>query len=237
MDMPSQLSNLPAQFDPSPFFSSTSALFCAMETSQPLSCQSLAHSFPCNGGWGCIQLPNFQNSVHSSKLRMLDALLFLTLTKLPGCGVTLSQIGALTYHPNPQTSHLLFSINSAISALKTHAVRAQSAPHPPTAASRMFSSGPVLPLHPPLRHFIHDLQLKTYNSPRPAQFGGCFSPRTKRRLFPMKTQKQSKPASPGKPSLQAEHIRNGLGPQTKAIHGGEAVRHGVNGPVVTEIVR
>jgi len=61
--MPSQLSNLPAQFDPSPFFSSTSALFCAMETSQPLSCQSLAHSFPCNGGWGCIataQLPEFR---------------------------------------------------------------------------------------------------------------------------------------------------------------------------------
>ena len=33
-------------------FSSSSALFCAMEPSQPLSHQSLPHSFPCNGGWG-----------------------------------------------------------------------------------------------------------------------------------------------------------------------------------------
>ncbi len=28
-----------------------------------------------------------------------------------------------------------------------------------------------------------------------------------------------------------------FGPQTKAIHGGEPVRHGVNGPIVTEIIR
>ena len=27
-----------------------------------------------------------------------------------------------------------------------------------------------------------------------------------------------------------------LGPQTQAIHGGEANRHGVNGPIVTEVV-
>src|SRR5438094_8686743 len=47
----------------------------------------------------------------------------------------------------------------------------------------------------------------------------------------MKTEKQSKPVT------QAEHSQNGLGPQTKAIHGGEAERHGVNGPVVTEIIR
>jgi len=28
-----------------------------------------------------------------------------------------------------------------------------------------------------------------------------------------------------------------LGPQTRAIHGGEPPRHGVNGPIVTEIIR
>ena len=28
-----------------------------------------------------------------------------------------------------------------------------------------------------------------------------------------------------------------LGPQTQAIHGGEPNRHGVNGPIVTEIIR
>ena len=81
--------------------------------------------------------------------------------------------------------------------------------------------------------FTYDLQLKpkTYGSSRGRQFGGCFSSRTKRTLLPMKTEKQSKPAT------QAEHSQDGLGPQTKAIHGGEAERHGVNGPVVTEIIR
>jgi hypothetical protein len=34
----------------SPLLSVDYALFCAMEPSQPLSHQSLAHSFPCNGG-------------------------------------------------------------------------------------------------------------------------------------------------------------------------------------------
>jgi hypothetical protein len=106
--MPSQLTNLPAQFDPSPFFSSTSALFlapsaregcacdlspllsayyalfCAMETSQPLSCQSLAHSFPCNGGWGCIaaaQLPEFRTLF---QVPYPLCPFFLTLTKTAG---------------------------------------------------------------------------------------------------------------------------------------------------------
>ena len=36
----------------STLFSNASALFCAMEPSQPLSHQSLTHSFPCNGGRG-----------------------------------------------------------------------------------------------------------------------------------------------------------------------------------------
>src|SRR5262249_38191710 len=40
-----------------PFFSIPSALFCAMESSQPLSHQSLPHSFPCNGGRGGIVHP------------------------------------------------------------------------------------------------------------------------------------------------------------------------------------
>ena len=35
-----------------PLFSFSSALFCATEHSQPLSHQSLPHSFPFNGGWG-----------------------------------------------------------------------------------------------------------------------------------------------------------------------------------------
>jgi len=36
---------------------------------------------------------------------------------------------------------------------------------------------------------------------------------------------------------QANNGLSRLGPQTKAIHGGEPERHGVNGPVVTEIIR
>jgi methionine-gamma-lyase len=71
----------------------------------------------------------------------------------------------------------------------------------------------------------------------------------------MKTQKKSRPATQSKPgshpkngsqgnaslpsklSAQAMHSHNGLGPQTKAIHGGEPNRYGVNGPIVTEIIR
>src|SRR5260370_423227 len=55
---------------------------------------------------------------------------------------------------------------------------------------------------------------------RPCQFGGCFCPPTKCTLFHMK------PSKPAK-----------LGPQTQAIHGGEPNRRGVNGPIVTEIIR
>src|SRR6266436_1347794 len=54
----------------------------------------------------------------------------------------------------------------------------------------------------------------------PSQFGGGFSPPTSCTLFHLKT---SKPAN--------------FGPQTQAIHGGEPNRHGVNGPIVTEIIR
>lgn len=39
----------------SSLFSNASALFCAMEPSQPLSHQSLAHSFPCNRGRGYLE--------------------------------------------------------------------------------------------------------------------------------------------------------------------------------------
>src|SRR5689334_18411016 len=71
----------------------------------------------------------------------------------------------------------------------------------------------------------------------------------------MKTQKQSKPATQSKPgprakngahgngsppsklNVQAMQSHNGFGPQTKAIHGGEPNRYGVNGPIVTEIIR
>src|SRR5260370_15979775 len=55
---------------------------------------------------------------------------------------------------------------------------------------------------------------------RPCQFGGCFCPPARRTLFHMK------PSKPAK-----------LGPQTQAIHGGEPNRRGVNGPIVTEIIR
>ena len=55
----------------------------------------------------------------------------------------------------------------------------------------------------------------------------------------MNTKKQSSPKSSSNSSLaaQAKHALNGLGPQTKAIHGGEPNRYGVNGPIVTEIIR
>src|SRR5712691_9825324 len=54
----------------------------------------------------------------------------------------------------------------------------------------------------------------------PCQFGRCFCLPTRCTLFGMKTAKPSN-----------------LGPQTQAIHGGEPNRRGVNGPVVTEIIR
>ena len=54
----------------------------------------------------------------------------------------------------------------------------------------------------------------------------------------MKTQNQSKPNSTTKAGCEnSSNLKNGLGPQTKAIHGGEPPRHGVNGPIVTEITR
>src|SRR5216684_1636698 len=53
-----------------------------------------------------------------------------------------------------------------------------------------------------------------------SQFGGCFCSPARCTLFPMKTNKPAK-----------------FGPQTQAIHGGEPNRHGVNGPIVTEIIR
>jgi methionine-gamma-lyase len=60
----------------------------------------------------------------------------------------------------------------------------------------------------------------------------------------MKTEKQPKPAAHAGPSPQTRDGTRGnsrlptkLGPQTKAIHSGEPERHGVNGPVATEIVR
>src|SRR5256885_10856266 len=54
----------------------------------------------------------------------------------------------------------------------------------------------------------------------PRQFGGCFCSPTRCTLFPMKSSKLAK-----------------FGPQTQAIHGGEPNRRGVNGPIVTEIIR
>ena len=48
----------------------------------------------------------------------------------------------------------------------------------------------------------------------------CFSRAIACKLIAMKSEKQPK-----------------LGPQTQAIHGGEPPRHGVNGPIVTEIIR
>src|SRR5216683_1588323 len=54
----------------------------------------------------------------------------------------------------------------------------------------------------------------------PCQFGGCFCFSGRRTLFAMKTNR-----------------RTNYGPQTKAIHGGEPNRRGVNGPIVTEIIR
>src|SRR3989475_4347149 len=54
----------------------------------------------------------------------------------------------------------------------------------------------------------------------PCQFGGCFCSSGRSTLFSMKTTK-----------------RANYGPQTTAIHGGEPNRRGVNGPIVTEIIR
>jgi len=81
------------------------------------------------------------------------------------------------------------------------------------------------------------------NCPTCRQFGGCFSSGGERKLMDMKTTKQSKPATQTKSGpqsdrhLQASNGLSKLGPQTRAIHGGEALRHGVNGPVATEIIR
>src|SRR5437016_6028310 len=56
--------------------------------------------------------------------------------------------------------------------------------------------------------------------------------------------KQPKPATQAKPGARTADgtrgnsgLQSKLGPQTRAVHGGEPERHGVNGPVVTEIIR
>ena len=60
----------------------------------------------------------------------------------------------------------------------------------------------------------------------------------------MKTAKQPGPARQAKPGARSRDetrgnagLPNKLGPQTRAVHSGEPERHGVNGPVVTEIIR
>src|SRR5438309_11599607 len=81
------------------------------------------------------------------------------------------------------------------------------------------------------------------NCPTCRQFGGCFSSGGERKLMDMKTTKQSKPATQTKSGPQCDrHLQAGnglskLGPQTRAIHGGEALRNGVNDPVASEIYR
>src|SRR5207245_10288641 len=54
----------------------------------------------------------------------------------------------------------------------------------------------------------------------PCQIGVCFCSSGRSTIFSMKTTK-----------------RANYGPQTTAIHGGEPNRRGVNGPIVTEIIR
>src|SRR5215831_17705133 len=46
-----------------PFFSIASALFCATESSQPLSHESLPHSCSCNGGGGALPIFHFPFSI------------------------------------------------------------------------------------------------------------------------------------------------------------------------------
>jgi methionine-gamma-lyase len=60
----------------------------------------------------------------------------------------------------------------------------------------------------------------------------------------MNRAKQPKPARQAKPGARTADgtrgnsgLQSKLGPQTRAVHGGEPERHGVNGPVVTEIIR
>ena len=60
----------------------------------------------------------------------------------------------------------------------------------------------------------------------------------------MSRAKQPKPATQAKPGARTADgtrgnsgLQSKLGPQTRAVHGGEPERHGVNGPVVTEIIR
>src|SRR5438876_9806496 len=60
----------------------------------------------------------------------------------------------------------------------------------------------------------------------------------------MNRAKQPKPATQAKPGARTADgtrgnsgLQSKLGPQTRAVHGGEPERHGVNGPVVTEIIR
>src|SRR5215472_11434124 len=79
--------------------------------------------------------------------------------------------------------------------------------------------------------------------PAKRQFGRCFFLESGRKLMIMKTAKQPGAAMQAKPARSRDETRgnaglqNKLGPQTRAVHGGEPERHGVNGPVVTEIIR
>src|SRR5215472_16461522 len=75
-------------------------------------------------------------------------------------------------------------------------------------------------------------------------FARCFFLESGRKLMVMKTAKQPGPATQAKPGARSRDetrgnagLANKLGPQTRAVHGGEPERHGVNGPVVTEIIR
>src|SRR5690348_10465937 len=80
--------------DLSPLLSVNCALFCAMEPSQPLSHQSLPHSFPCNGGG---RASSRALSLANRNSPLAAVLCFQRLTHCPICKpfvlITLQQWG------------------------------------------------------------------------------------------------------------------------------------------------
>jgi methionine-gamma-lyase len=81
-----------------------------------------------------------------------------------------------------------------------------------------------------------DAQRQEGNSPGPRTRGSQSRPGSRTTVVHGKPGAQTKNGE-SQLAPRARHGLNGLGPQTKAIHGGEPNRCGVNGPIVTEIIR
>src|SRR5690348_15909516 len=120
-------------FDLSSLFSYASALFCAMGPSQPLSHQSLAHSFPCNGGRGYLEKNPPPVLRIFFQVTYTVSPLFLALTKTAGGTLFLPKVEPST----PLSCYLLTSLFAKCYNPPTGFTHISCSPEAPNASPRL----------------------------------------------------------------------------------------------------